>query len=133
MSEMVLDTHVLVWWLEANHRLPASVRALLDNKELDLHLAAIVVAELVDLCVKGRTGLKLDPVLAVLRDDERFVMHDFTAEMAMGIAKYAALPDIHDRCIVAATAKLIESRGDVVLVTRDKAIRDSRLVPTMWE
>jgi PIN domain nuclease of toxin-antitoxin system len=133
MSELVLDTHVLVWWFEANHKLPASVRTLLDNKELDLHLIAIVVAELVDLCVKGRTGLKLEPVLAVLRDEERFVMHDFTAEMAMGMAKYAALPDIHDRCIVAATAKLIESRSDVVLVTRDKAIRDSRLVPTMWE
>jgi PIN domain nuclease of toxin-antitoxin system len=133
MSEIVLDTHVLVWWLEANRKLPASVRAMLDNKELDLHLAAIVVAELVDLCVKGRTGLKLEPVLAVLRDDERFVIHDFTSEMAMGMAKYAALPDIHDRCIVAVTAKLIESRNDVVLVTKDQAIRNSKLVPTMWE
>jgi PIN domain nuclease of toxin-antitoxin system len=70
MSGMVLDTHVLVWWLEANDKLPASVRVFLDNKELDLHLSAVVIAELVDLCVKGRTGLKLDPVLAVLRDDE---------------------------------------------------------------
>jgi hypothetical protein len=109
------------------------VRALLDNNALDLHLAAIVVAELVDLCVKGRTGLELDPVLAVLREDERFVIHDFTAEMAMGTAKYAALSDIHDRCIVALTANLIESRADVVLVTRDQAIRDSELVPTMWK
>jgi PIN domain nuclease of toxin-antitoxin system len=133
MSELVLDTHVLVWWLEANDKLPASVRTLLDNKELDLHLAAIVVAELVDLCIKGRTGLKLAPVLSVLRSDERFVMHDFTADMALGTAKYAALPNIHDRCIVAATAKLIESRGDVVLVTRDQAIRDSKFVPTMWD
>jgi len=31
MSEMVLDAHVLVWWREANHKLPTSVRALLDN------------------------------------------------------------------------------------------------------
>jgi len=133
MNGMVLDTHVLVGWLEANHKLPASVRALLDNMELDLHLAAIVIAELVDLCAKGPTGLKLDPVLTILRDDEKFVLHDFTAEMAMGTAKYAALPDIHDRCIVATTAKLIESLDDVVLVTRDRAIRDSRLVPTSWE
>jgi len=133
MSQMVLDTHVLVWWLEDNRRLPASVRTMLDDKELDLHLTTVVVTELIDLCVKGRTGLKLDPVLAVLRGDERFVIHDFTAEIALETAKYAALPDIHDRCIVAATAKLNESRGDAVLVTRDQAIRDSKFVPTMWE
>ncbi len=60
MSELVLDTHVFVWWLEGNHKLS-------------------------------------------------------------------------NRCIIAATAKLIESRCDVVLVTRDKAIRNSRLVPTIWE
>jgi PIN domain nuclease of toxin-antitoxin system len=133
MSELVLDTHVVVWWLEANHKLPASVRALLDNKELDLHLAAVVVAELVDLCVKGRTGLKLEPLLTLLRDEERFVIHDFTAEMAVATAKYFSLPDIHDRCIVAVTAKLVESRGDIVLLTRDRAIRNSNLVPTMWD
>ena len=98
-----------------------------------MHLPAIVVAEIVDLCIKGRTGLKLAPVLAVLRDDERFVMHDLTAEIAMGTAKYAVLPDIHDRCIVATTAKVIELRGDAVLLTRDRAIRDSGLVPTLWE
>jgi PIN domain nuclease of toxin-antitoxin system len=62
MSELVLDTHVLVWWLEGNPKLSASVRAMLDKTELDLHLAAIVVAELVDLCIKERTGLRLNPV-----------------------------------------------------------------------
>jgi PIN domain nuclease of toxin-antitoxin system len=121
-----------VWWLEANSKLPAPIRALLDNKDLDLHLAAIVVAEIVDLCIKGRTGLKLEPVLAVLREDQRFVMHDFTVEMAIGTSKYAALPDIHDRCIVATAAKLIESGRDALLVTRDRAIRESRLVPILW-
>jgi hypothetical protein len=70
-------------------------------KRWDLHLAAIVVAEIVDLCIKGRTGLRLEAVLAVLREDERFVMHDFTVEMATGTSKFAALPDIHGRCIVA--------------------------------
>jgi len=133
MSELVLDTHVLVWWLEGNPKLPASVRALLDDEQFDLHLAAIIVAELVDLCVKGRTDLKLDQVLAVVRGDERFLIHDFTAEMAMATAKYTSLLDIHDRCIVATTAKLMESRSDVVLVTRDESIRDSKFVPTIWD
>jgi len=130
---LVLDTHVVVWWLEANSKLPEPVRASLGNKDLDLHLAAIVVAKIVDLCIKGRTALKLAPVLAVLRDDERFVMHDFTAEMAMETFKYAALPDIHDRCIVGTAAKLIEGGLDAVLITRDRAIRESGLVPTMWQ
>jgi len=87
----------------------------------------------VDLCAKGRTSLKLDLVLAALRDDARIVLHDFTAAMALATAQYAALPDIHDRCIVAATVKLMASRRDVLLVTRDQAIRDSGLAPTLWE
>jgi len=123
----------LVGWIEASAKLPHSMRMLLADTDNDFHLAAIVIAELVDLCTKGRTSLKLVPLLQVLRDDERFIMHDFTAEMAMQTAKFASLPDIHDRCIVATTAEPVASGHDAVLVTKDKAIRDSGLVPTIWE
>ncbi len=133
MSVLVVDTHVLVWWLEASQKLPATVKSLLDPRNTDLHLPVIVVAELVDLCVKGRTFLKLESILAILREEERFVIHDLTAEMAIGMVKYAQLPDIHDRCIVVTTAKLIELGHDALLVTRDRAIRDSGLVPTIWK
>ena len=133
MKVFVVDTHVLVWWLEANPKLPLSVQKLLDDTDTDLHLPAIVVLELVDLCLKGRTALTLDPVLALLRDESRFVVLDLTAELVFLTAKCASLPDIHDRCIVATTAKLREMQRDTVLITRDQAIRKSGLVPTMWD
>jgi PIN domain nuclease of toxin-antitoxin system len=57
-TALVLDTHVVVWWLEGNSKLSSPVRASLENNDLDLHLPAIVVAEIVDLCIKGRTGFR---------------------------------------------------------------------------
>lgn len=133
MSVLVLDTHVVVWWLEGSAKLPTSIRTLLDGSEVDLHLPALVVAELVDICVKGRTELRLQPVTALLRDDERFVLHDLTGVMALDTAAYATLPDIHDRCVVVTTATLIAAGHEAVLITRDKAIRAAGTVPTLWE
>jgi hypothetical protein len=113
--------------------MPQVLHALLDTKELDLHVPALVVAELVDIGLKRRTTIELAAMLNVLNRDARFVIHDYTAEMALKSARLGQLPDIHDRCIVATTASLLEEGKDVALVTPDRVIRESKLVPTLWD
>jgi len=42
VSDLVLDTHALVWWLEGNRKLPPALRAMLDNLDVNVYLTAIV-------------------------------------------------------------------------------------------
>lgn len=132
MSNLVLDTHVFLWLLEGNPKLPVSLRHLINDPTNDLYLPALAVAELVDLIGKGRSPLNVRDLEAALQSDLRLTVIAMSEEIALRTARFIALLDIHDRCIVATTAKLIETLGQAVLVTRDQTIRDSGLVATIW-
>jgi hypothetical protein len=45
----------------------------------------------------------------------------------------AALADIHDRCIVATTLRVLATKRETALVTADQKIRQCGLVPVVWE
>jgi hypothetical protein len=92
----------------------------------------IVVAELIDLISKGRSRLDLADLDVALHSDARLTVVAMSEEIALAGVRFVALPDIHARCIAATAAKLIESVPEAVLVTRDRAIRDSAFVPTVW-
>jgi hypothetical protein len=78
---------------------------------------------------KGEDHPKAWTVARNLLADLRYVLHDFTSKMALNTAKHASLSDIHDRCIVATTASLLEMGHDAVLVTRDQSIANQGLCP----
>ena len=133
MKNLVLDTHAFLWLLEGNPKLPSTLRQAIEDAATDLYLSALVVAEMVDLISKGRSPLSISDLTMALHADSRLTVTPLNEEIALSGIKYVTLPDIHDRCIVAAAAKLIETVPDAVLVTRDRAIRDSSFVPTVWE
>ncbi len=131
---IVLDTHVLVWWLSGQDTL-LSVEALSaierEQSNGDILVSSISAWEIAMLVSRGRLALSMDVAdwLAIAGEMEalRFVPVD--NDIAV---RSADLPgDIHkdpaDRIIVATSRKLAAP-----LLTADKRLRDYRYVKTIW-
>jgi PIN domain nuclease of toxin-antitoxin system len=74
MKSLVLDTHVFLWLLEGNPKLPGALRQAIDDPASDLYLPVLVVAEMVDLISKGRSPLSSSDLdLALHSDPHTFV------------------------------------------------------------
>jgi PIN domain nuclease of toxin-antitoxin system len=132
-TALVLDTHAFLWLLEGNPKLPRTVRDRIEDLTVDLCLPALAVAELVDLISKGRSPLDLTMLRAAWDADDRVSVVPMDEQVATLTGRFESLRDIHDRCMVATTTRLIELGKGAVLVTRDAAVRAAQLVPTVWE
>jgi PIN domain nuclease of toxin-antitoxin system len=113
---LLLDTHVVIWWLADDPTLSEEVKLLLDD-EPDAFLSAATVWE---IAIKQELGkLAEPPDLAERARDAGFQELSITAGHAIEAAR---LPMIHrdpfDRMLVA-QARL----EDLTIVTRDPAIQ----------
>ncbi len=130
MSRYVTDTHALLWYLGGSSLLGDAARAIFDEAVAgtnELHVPAIVLAELIMLSEKRNVHANVTEIISKLQDTRGFHLTALTPALALRIHSLAALGDIHDRLIV---AQALET--DCPLITRDKAIIDSRLVTTVW-
>lgn len=129
---VLADSHAVVWYLQGSDRLsPPAAQALAEAEETDGIVVSI--ATLVDLWYVTQTTRKLtDTHLAELRNallSSGFILQSIdlpVADATMSIAR-DLLADPWDRFIVG-TARMLA----LPLVTRDKAIRESRIVPVIW-
>lgn len=131
--EVVLDTHVWLWWLQPQSPLRAAERDALDRiaAAKGIYLPAICMWEAQVLHSKGRIDLPV-PFPTWLR---QATSNDLLTLLPLGVdavAEVDTLPatfhgDPADRMIVA-TARIHE----MPLATHDKAIRKSRLV-RIWK
>ncbi len=114
---LLLDTHVLLWWVSADRRLSKSSRELLASGENDI---AVSVATFWEIAIKKALGrVEID-----LQDLDRAVKADGFEELPIRVShtlRLDALPQHHrdpfDRLLVAQS--IAEGRH---LVTRDKSI-----------
>ena len=130
---IVLDTHVLLWWLSGTPQLsPAAGHAVAEAASADRVIASTIsVLEIATAARRGRLQLSM-PVAQWLADVRQLPELRFapvTAEIAELAGSFA--DEIHgdpaDR-LIAATAIALACP----LVTADKKLRASRLVPTVW-
>jgi PIN domain nuclease of toxin-antitoxin system len=130
---VLADSHAIVWYIKGSDRLSATAASALTEAE-STDGVVVSVASLTDLwyvtqttkavteadLAELRKNMSASPELSLHPIDEHVA--DATTEIPLDV-----LRDPWDRFIVA-TAKVLA----VPLVTRDQAIRDSGLVPTIW-
>jgi PIN domain nuclease of toxin-antitoxin system len=113
----LLDTHVLLWWLDDNPALSGNARKVISNAANLIFVSAAVIWEIRIKETLGKLEIPKD-FQSVLKE-QPFDMLDITAEHAHAIGD---LPMIHrdpfDRMLVAQTK--IEK---LTLVTRDSHLR----------
>jgi PIN domain nuclease of toxin-antitoxin system len=133
---VVADTHALVWYLldDPDRRLSPDARTALEQAE-STNGIAVSVASVVDLWYVIRTrgtftDDQLNQVLGLLRDPKTSLEAEpITLDVTAAFRQIPrdALGDPWDRFITATAMAL-----DLPLVTRDRRIRESGLVETIW-
>ena len=130
----LLDTQILVWWLQGDDRLPARCRRVIAKAgpEAPLLVSEISLWEIATLCDLGRLRVSLP-----LRDWlETAAAPPLVRRCGISpaiAAEVAALPksfhrDPADRILVA-TARVLGA----TLLTVDEKIIDAKIVPTLGE
>jgi PIN domain nuclease of toxin-antitoxin system len=129
---ILVDTHVVVWLAFEPDKISSNARTAIDEARAlkdGLAISGITLLELATLATKGRIHLGITLESFLQEVEARFVVFPITARScarAMGLP--ATYPkDPADRIIVATT--LVEGLS---LITADREIRRSKLVPTIW-
>lgn len=124
----VADTHAWIYYLL--DILPKKADEAFKNAERGeaiMYVPTIVLAERIYLAERGRISLNYDELFSRFGIAGNFVDVPLTLEIVREATR-VPLRELHDRLIVA-TAKLLGA----VLITKDKEIRASGLVRTLWE
>ena len=101
---ILLDTHVLFWWLLGNEAVPLAVRSAIANSENDVFVSAASVWE---ISIKHKQG-RLPTAVFLIGDVERVVAQRGFSPLAITIAhgdRAGSLPlhhkDPFDRMLIA--------------------------------
>jgi PIN domain nuclease of toxin-antitoxin system len=128
-----VDTHALVWHLEGNPRLSADAHTAIADPASVLFLPIIALVEAAWLVERGRTTIPgVADLLFQVDTEPRLTVVPLDRGSFDQATRLTALTDMHDRLIVAATLHLATLGDPVTLITQDRMIRDSGLVPTLW-
>ncbi len=129
---VLLDTHVILWWLEGGRRLCSRHQEILQKAGPDspLRISDISLWEIATLCSLGRIELRL-PLRTWL---EKATAPPLVQRIGISpaiAAEVANLPDSFHRDpadrILVATASVLGA----TLLTEDSRIRNAGLVPTV--
>lgn len=128
MTQVLLDTHALVWWLEEKERLSSKARAVIADPETVVFVSA---ASAWELAIKTRIGKFKSPQLvrnlSRAIQDEDFVELPISIEEAVRAGSLTgAHSDPFDRMLVAQAHS-----NDVPIVSVDKCFDDYG-VPRLW-
>lgn len=127
---IVTDTHPWVWFLTANTRLSSNAKATLADPSNIVIVPTIVMMEIKYLYQHKRITLSFEEALQQIETSENILLYP----LDLSVVNLAPITlDIHDAIIVGTTLHLTAELGQTVsLVTVDKTISDSKLVPVIW-
>jgi len=130
----VIDAHALIWFLVGSPKLGADARVVLNDPDGALYLPVIALAEACWVVEKGKAAT-IPSVAALLKAvdaDERVVIVPLDRPVLDLSHTLTAIPEMHDRLIVATALALSVPGDSVALLTADAAITASGLVPIVW-
>ncbi len=132
-TRYLLDTHALIWHLEGNSLLGLKAKRVISDPASDLVLPVIALAEALFIVEKGRSAIPLvQDLLTDVKNDRRINIYPLTVGILEESASLIAIPEIHDRLIVA-TGVYLQSLGEMVeIITKDNEIISSSILPVCW-
>jgi PIN domain nuclease of toxin-antitoxin system len=132
-NEYVLDAHALIWFLEGNPRLGASARVAMQDPAHVLYLPIIALAEACWVTDRGRTAIpSAATLLADVDADPRIVVVPLDRAILDRSFTLLTINEMHDRQIVATALHVAGASSTVPLLTCDRNITASGLVPIIW-
>lgn len=130
----VADTHAMLWHLfPGSRRLGSNAQAIFDECEqgnLQIIIPAVVLAEMMSVIEKNRLeNATMPQFLTQIRRMQSSDNYQFTPlRPALILAsRKVAIPELFDRLIVTEALRL-----GFPILTRDRTIADSGIVPTIW-
>lgn len=131
-TKSIVDTHALIWHLEGKTTL--GKRAVLDSPNSELILPTIALAEAVFIVAKGKTSIpSVTDLSSDVTNDPRIGIYPLTFEILQESLSLMAIPEMHDRLIVA-TGLYLKSAGEKVdILTKDNEIILASLLPVVWQ
>lgn len=125
MSEIVIDTHPLFWYLTEDKRLPVKTKAYLQGSS-KIFVPTIVLLELLYLLQKKGLSNKFSLVLNKVRRSKRYLSVSLDLDIVEQIFSSSPKLESHDSVIVA-TAQILK----LAIITKDRKIR-SLYKETIW-
>ena len=129
---ILVDTHVVVWLAFDQKQISNKARAAIDKaRDLGdgLAISDITLLEVGTLAIRGRVHLRISLESFLQEIEARFVVFPITGRACARAMSFPTTypKDPADR-LIGATA-LVEGLS---LITADREIRRSKLVPTIW-
>lgn len=127
MKTGIVDTHILVWYLEGKKNLKNAITLFLDDENNRLVIPTIVLCELKYLIEKKRLTLGYEKIFDLMMRDPRVEICPLDLDV---VKQLSAEFDIHDGIIVASYCKTAAENesGQTYLLTQDKTICRSKMV-----
>lgn len=126
----VTDTHPFLWYLSEDDRLSKTAKSAFDMAEsggATIIIPTIVLAESMHVLGKGQFAIRFEDIIKKAETGWNFTTMPLDISIIKRIENLTKLPELHDRIIVA-TADILKSE----LITRDRAIKKSGYVKTIW-
>lgn len=126
----VVDTHPLVWFVEANPRLSPAAKSAMTDPAAQIIIPTIVLVEVRYLQAAKRIKIGLTEVYHEFFSSANCTACPLDEEVVSRIPESL---NIHD-AIITATALVYRDvlSHPVKLITKDQMIRDSRLIEVLW-
>lgn len=132
-TEYVLDTHALLWAIQAGPQLGPAARSLFADPATRFHVPAIGLAEAAWVVALGRTRIPNPADLfRVVTADARIRVVPLDRAIVERGSHLTTIHEMHDRQIVATTLVLADAGVNVALVTKDSDIVAAGVVPIVW-
>jgi PIN domain nuclease of toxin-antitoxin system len=126
----VVDTHSLVWFLEADPRLSPAARTALSDPTIQVIIPAMVLVEILFLYSRHRIALNLTAALARISSTPNCKIHPLDETVAQHIPTSL---NIHDAIIVATALVYRDLLGEnTSVITKDAQIIASGLIQVIW-
>jgi len=127
---IVTDTHPWVWFLTASPRLSEKAKSVLSAPSNVIIVPTIVMMEIRYLYQRKRIVLSFVEALEQIETAENIILYSLDIPI---VTNSPISLDIHDAIIVGTALQSVEEFGQTVsLVTMDKEITDSGIVPVIW-